>query len=517
MPPRFAALEITSLSTTESDIVSRLEEDINSLRVRNDELSASLASATAQLDWFKKQLFGSKSEKRLEVDPAVQERLFQEMNLPLPAVHEPEKEKITYERKKKQRGLDDANENGCGLRFGEDVPVQEIRIADPVLEDGSTDQLELVDERILYRLAQRQASYVVLKYIQPVHKRKDTGMLYTAVAPAAVLEKSIADVSFLAGMLVDKFCFHLPLYRQHQRLQQAGFQLSRTTLSNLVSRAIDLLRPITDALLENIIRSQVLAMDETPIKAGRKGKGKMRQAYIWPVYGEQDEIVFYYTSSRAHQNVEAILGKNFSGTLVSDGYAAYKEYAAKNSTVTHAQCWSHTRRNFIQAQEAEPQAVEEVLTIIGELYRHEAIMRDKGLTGEDKLNYRGRCSEPIVRAFWQWCESQCQRQDLLPSNPLSSALKYAMARRGELQVFLGDPDVPVDTNHLERGLRPIPMGRKNWLFCWTEIGADRVGVIQSLLTTCKLHGVDPYRYLVDVLQRVSQHPAKQVYDLTPRR
>ena len=134
----------------------------------------------------------------------------------------------------------------------------------------------------------------------------------------------------------------------------------------------------------------------------------------------------------------------------------------------------------------------------------------------------------MVRAFWEWCDQQCNTQsiryahgagsrlDLLPKDPLSKALKYAQSRHASLQVFLGDPAVPIDTNHLERSLRPIPMGKKNWLFCWTEIGAERVGIIQSLLVTCKLHGIDPYTYLVDVLQRISIHPASRVIELTPR-
>ncbi len=122
----------------------------------------------------------------------------------------------------------------------------------------------------------------------------------------------------------------------------------------------------------------------------------------------------------------------------------------------------------------------------------------------------------MVRAFWEWRDQQCHRPELLPKNPLSTALKYAQKRHTSLQVFLGDPEVPIDTNHLERSLRPIPMGKKNWLFCWTEIGAERVGVIQSLLVTCKLQGIDPYTYLVDVLQRISIHPASRVIELTPR-
>jgi len=154
--------------------------------------------------------------------------------------------------------------------------------------------------------------------------------------------------------------------------------------------------------------------------------------------------------------------------------------------------------------------------VIGALYRHEAIIRERALTGEQKLAYRSEHSEPIVNTFWRWCNQQCHRPELLPSNPLAKALKYAKARQVSLQVFLADPEVPIDTNHLERGLRPIPMGRRNWLFAWTEIGAERIGVIQSLLVTCRLQGVDPYTYLVDVLQRISEHPASQVIDLTPR-
>ena len=158
----------------------------------------------------------------------------------------------------------------------------------------------------------------------------------------------------------------------------------------------------------------------------------------------------------------------------------------------------------------------EALALIATLYRHEQTICEQQLEGENKLAYRSAHSEPIVQTFWRWCHDQCQRVDLLPSNPLSKALKYARARQASLQVFLSNPAVPIDTNHLERALRAIPMGRRNWLFCWTELGAKQVGIIQSLIATCKLHGVDVYTYLVDVLQRISQHPARDVIDLTPR-
>ena len=125
-------------------------------------------------------------------------------------------------------------------------------------------------------------------------------------------------------------------------------------------------------------------------------------------------------------------------------------------------------------------------------------------------------SKPLLERFFDWVDTQLQRQGLTPANPLTQALAYARERRAGLEVFLTDPDVPIDTNHLERALRVIPMGRKSWLFCWTELGAKHVGVVQSLIVTCRLHDIDPYTYLVDVLQRVAEHPVSRTAELTPR-
>ncbi len=494
--------------------VSTGTQSTAALLAENAALAEQVKSLTTQLDWFRRQLFGERSEKRLQIDPAVQADLLAGLGIEVtPRPPAEEKQKITYERKKSRK---DNCVNDQGLRFDETVPVETIHL-EPELEDAITpDQLERVSEKVSFRLAQRPGSYVVLKYVRPVFKRRDTADLISTPAPANVLEKSIADVSFLAGMLVDKFCYHLPLYRQHQRLGQCGIALSRATLTNLARRAIDLLEPVYVAQFEHIRKSRVLAMDETPIKAGRKKQGRMRQAYFWPIYGEAAEIAFSYSSSRAARQVREVLGENFEGTLITDGYEAYESYARKRPKMSHAQCWAHTRRYFDKAKAAEPEAAEQALALIGELYSQEKAIREKNLEGEAKLRHRTKHSEPVVAAFFAWCEQQCTRHDLVPSNPLSKALKYAMGRSDALRVYLGDPEVPIDTNHLERALRPIPMGRKNWLFCWTELGARQVGIIQSLLVTCRLQGINPYTYLVDVLQRISQHPASQVEELTPR-
>ena len=149
------------------------------------------------------------------------------------------------------------------------------------------------------------------------------------------------------------------------------------------------------------------------------------------------------------------------------------------------------------------------------IYKIEAELRERKLTGEAKQTHRLTHSKPRVEAFFEWVGQQLAQQGFTPSNPFIKALNYVRERRLGLEVFLTDPDVPLDTNHLERALRVIPMGRKSWLFCWTELGAKHVGIIQSLIVTCRLHGIDPYTYLVDVLQRVGQHPAARVWLSSP--
>jgi len=473
-----------------------------------------LEEVEAQLRWFKQQLFGAKSERRLPPPDASQLSLGEGLaeKAEREEVGTPVRAHVRHPRPKKPEDEDP------GLRFDDTVPVQRIVVADPALE-GLVEGIDytVVSEKKSYRLAQRPASYTVLEIVRPVVKLAKTGALSAPAAPASVLPGSYADVSLLAGMLVDKFRYHLPLYRQHQRLAAAGITVSRAALTSWVHRTGELLEPLYAAQLASILRGQVVAMDETPIRAGRKkGKpGKMKTGYFWPVYGDRDEVAFPFAPTRAHSHVEAILGE-FRGTLVSDGYEAYDRYQEKRDQVVHALCWAHTRRGFVKAEDVEPVRAAEALERIRKLYEIEHEVAARKLEGEAKLALRAKHSKLLVAEFFAWLRQELAEHALLPTNPFTKAAHYALERQAGLEVFLTDPDVPLDTNHLERALRPIPMGRKSWLFCWTELGAERVGQIQSLLSTCVLQGVDPYTYLVDVLQRIDTHPFSAVEQLTPR-
>jgi transposase len=471
-----------------------------------------------QLNWFKRQIFGQKSERRIVDDRNGQMSLGEAISPEQTAVPPtPVDRSVAAHTRRVTSKKPDSSDDTVPFFDATRVPVEVIEMAAPETEGLAAEEFEVISYRDSYRLAQRPGSYVVLNYRRPVIKLKATQAIVCAKAPTGVIEGSRADVSFIAGLLIDKFAYHLPLYRQHQRLGDCGITVSRPWLTQVCQQGVSLLEPIYEAQFASIRSSRVIAMDETPIKAGRGEPGKMKAAYFWPVYGQHDEVCFPFFESRRAEHVEQALGLTHAegAVLLSDGYSAYAHYAKKTG-ITHGQCWTHTRRGFFEAQDVEPEAAATALDFIGGLYAVEERIREQKLSAVKKLDYRLMHAKPIVEQFFAWVNQQFEAQGLLPSSPFTKALAYARERRSGLEVYLTDPDVPIDTNHLERALRVIPMGRKNWNFCWTELGAKHVGIMQSLIVTCRLHQIDPYDYLVDVLQRVGEHPANRVHELTPR-
>lgn len=497
------------------------EAILATLTQENKELREKIAVLVEQVEWFQKQLFGPKSEKRPANFPHQQLSLFTEEQLAAAKQLAPAPAPITVpEHSRKPRPGKKAfpdNVGASGLRFDSRVEIEEVVCPNPAIEGLGTDQYEIIGEEIADRLCQRASSYYVRRYKRAKVKLKGQDKITTAPAPPAVIPGSYADVSFLAGMIVDKILFHLPLYRIHQRLVNGGICVARGTLTNYVHAIGDLLQPVFQVLMESILRSELLSMDETPIKAGLdRKKRKMNQGYLWGLYGDQDEVAFEFFPSRKHVTVEKILGQSFSGVLLTDDYKAYSKYAAKYDTVTQALCWSHTRRYFIASEGAEPQKSAQAIRLFQELYSVERQIREKGLSGDEKLRYREQHSTRIVDEIFGWLKEQLAAMEALPTSPFTKACAYAIDNEKGLRQFLNNPATPLDTNHLERANKVVAMGKKNWLFCSTEIGAEYLGILYSLLYTARLQDIDPYMYLVDILPRVESCPTEDLYSLTPR-
>ena len=241
----------------------------------------------------------------------------------------------------------------------------------------------------------------------------------------------------------------------------------------------------------------------------------MKQSYFWPFYGDQGEIVFLFSASRSRQLLDSAL-ETFKGTILCDGYGAYESFSLKVAPdrVELAQCWVHCRRKFIEAEKQNPKYATPVLNLIAKLYEIESQLREA--SPETRLARRQTHSAPIVAEIINHVNQIICREPLVPSDLFVKAAKYLLKRKSELSLYLTNPDLPMDTNHIERQIRSVAIGRKNWMFCFTEVGAHISGILYSLIASCRLADVDPYDYLVDVLQRISIHPISDVHLLTPK-
>ena len=478
-------------SLTKKELIAR----VCSLEERTEDLER-------QLEWFRRQIFGKKSEKLSLPHP---KQLALGEYKPVETLPEPSVTIKSYERKKRN-GIEFVDEKSL-LKFDKRVPVEEKELQHPEIKDLKPDEYEVIGEEVTHRLAQRPGSYVVIRYRRKKIKVKDKIIVSRLPAPARVIEKSVAEVSFLAGLSIDKFKYHLPLYRQHKRLEAAGVHINRMTLTNLVHRTAELLEPVYRSIQSSILSSDTITMDETPLKVGKDpNKRQMKQGYLWALYGDKGELAFHFSPSRSGKVVREVL-EQFEGTLLTDGYSVYEKHAAMREEVLHAQCWAHARRKFFEAKDKEPELSEKALSFITELYR---------LEKEHGARKREEYSKEVVDNFFIWLKDILNKHALLPSSPFSKAAYYAVKRENALRVFLSDPKLPLDTNHVERQIRPVALGRKNWMFHWTEVGAEKAAILQSIIASCELQNVDPFTYLVDVLQRIEIHPMINIHLLTPR-
>jgi transposase len=355
-----------------------------------------------QVAWFQRQIFGQKSERRLPEQESIQGTLGELFEI-VPDDGPPAKKSriAAHEREHKNKHQIDKGDESALFFDDAKVPVEVIAVPNPDVAGVDPADYEVIGEKVSHRLAQRPGSYVILKYVRPVIKLRATQALSCPPAPVGVIEGCRADVSFIAGMIIDKFAYHQPLYRQHVKLQDAGINVSRAWVTKLMPASVSLIEPIYDAQVDSVRLSRVVVMDETPIKAGRAGPGKMKAAYFWPVIGEQDEICFLYYPSRVAKHIEDALGltRPNGAVLQSDGYSAYAHYAKKTG-ITHAQCWAHSRRKIYDARDIEPAHADQALDAIAALYKVEQQIRNDGLTGQAKRECRQEQSKPVLDDFF---------------------------------------------------------------------------------------------------------------------
>jgi transposase len=383
-----------------------------------------------------------------------------------------------------------------------------------------TGLLHRIGEDVSERLDIVPAQFRVLVTRRPKYAcRACEGAVVQAPAPARLIEGGLPTEATVAHVLVSKYADHLPLYRQAQIYARQGIALDRSTLADWVGRAAWHLRPVHERLLEHIRSSTKIFADETTAPVLDPGRGRTKTGQLWayarddrPFGGADPPIAIYvYAQNRKSEQPIAHLA-GFCGVLQVDGYAGYRALAQKNS-VRLAFCWSHVRRRFYELAAAGPAPIaSEALEHIGALY---AIEKDiRGRDPDERRATRQQKSRLILDAFEPWLREKLAL--ISQKTKLAEAIRYALSRWDGLTRFVDDGRVEIDSNVVERVIRPIALNRKNALFAGSDRGGENWAMVASLIETCKLNGVDPQAYMADVLTKiVNGHLASKLDELMP--
>ncbi|MET0687795.1 MAG: IS66 family transposase [Methyloceanibacter sp.] len=379
--------------------------------------------------------------------------------------------------------------------------------------------LHRIGEDVSERLDIVPAQFRVIVVRRPKYAcRSCEDIVVQAPAPARLIEGGLPTDGTVAQVLVSKYADHLPLYRQAQIYARQGVPLDRSTLADWVGRAAFLLRPVHERLLASLKQSPKLFADETTAPVLDPGRGRTKTGQLW-AYARDDRpwggtdppgVAYVYAPDRtAERPITHLAG--FRGVLQVDGYEGYKALA-KGGGVRLAFCWSHARRPFYELAGGAAPIATEALTRIASLYRIESEIR--GRSAEERCAVRRQRSRPILEALELWLREKLAL--VSQKSKLAEAIRYALNRWTGLTLFLEDGKIEIDSNVVERSIRPLALNRKNALFAGSDKGAEHWAVIASLVETCKLNAVEPTAYLTDVIGRiVNGHPQRRIDDLLP--
>jgi transposase len=388
---------------------------------------------------------------------------------------------------------------------------------------GCGKPMQRIGEDVAEKLDYQPGVFTVERHVRGKWVCRCCEKIIQAPVPAHVIDKGIPTAGLLAHLLVAKFMDHLPLYRQEHIFERAGHLIARSTLAQWVGECGAQLQPLVQALADELRRHVVLHADETPVamlKPKHLRDGKTHKAYIWSYCttsaNPTKAVVFEFSETRSGENVREFLRLDspnaWQGTLVTDGFSGYTATTTKG--VTSAQCMAHSRRKFNDLWANHRSEVgRKALRYYQSLFRIEREIED--LPSDERRRIRQRKSRRVLVVFRRWLLAQRQ---LVPTGSATmKAIDYSLKRWKELTRFVDDSDVPISNNWVENHIRPIALGRANWLFAGSLRAGKRAAAIMSLLHSARINGHDPYAYFKDVLERLPTHPASRIDELLPHR
>ena len=481
------------------------------LQKENAELRCEVTYLKEQLAWFKRQIFGRKSER------TVSDLNQQQLELTgLETAHTAEEEKTetvpAHQRRKPNRSGQDA------IKLDPDIPVRTTVLDIPEEEKICKETglpLVKIGEEVSHKLAHEPGSYYVKEIIRPKYAspgRPEAGII-TALLPDSIVSKCQADDSLLAEIVTQKFANHMPLYRIAEQMRRDGVGISRKLLSQWVVRCGLALKPLYEVMVRFILEGENIFIDESPVKL--QAKEKCEAAYMWVIVGGDSSNpayrVYDFRKDRCHDHVIDILQK-YRGGLHSDKYGAYQRLAEKKM-ITWFPCWSHIRRKFFEAESGDFPLREWVLRKIRYLFMLEKIAWAR--SSEERLRIRGEKEALIIDELIEKIKNRLTQGVLLPKSKFREALGYFCGLIPYLKNYTKHAFARLDNNVAERAIRPLAIGRKNWLFFGSEDGGEAGAILLSFVQTCRGLGVNPREYLEDMFRRLMGHNAQKLEELLP--
>ena len=459
-----------------------------------------------ELDQLKRLVFGSRHERFVPSTP--QEQLALGLNIAQAEPVAPSIQTIEYTREKKETTEKIATGR---MKLPASLPREQV-IIEPT-EDVTG--WKKIGEEITEELERIPGKLFVKQYIRPKYARPNGEGIVIGELPSRPIEKGIAGPGLLAQIIIDKYTDHLPIYRQIQRFEREGIKLPASTLTDWISATCTLLEPLYEVHRKLVLNSDYLQVDETPIKVLDKDKkGTTHRGYHWVYHAPQERLVLFdYREGRGREGPQECL-KDFKGYLQTDGYVVYEDFANK-SGVTLLSCLAHARRKFDEAKDNDLAKASYVLTEIQKLYALERQVKEDELSDDALYQLRQQQAVPILNNLKVWMLENYKT--VLPQSTIGQALYYSLQRWDKLSRYTTDGRLKIDNNLVESAIRPVAIGRKNYLFAGSHNGARRAAMLYSFLGTCKINHVNPFDWLRDVLIRIPEHPVNKLELLLPNK
>ena len=488
----------TPLST---DVIN--QDYIQISKLEYERLLADNTYLKHQLSQLKRLIFGSKSERFIP-SASNQLGLFTEDHSQ--EAIPPTKQINSYTRTGKK-----VKKAAVRLPLASHLPRVEEVIEPENLEQGSVK----IGEEITEVLEYTPSKVYVRKIVRPKYALPQQQGIAIAELPSLILAKSNIGPGLLAHIFVSKFVDHLPFYRQIQILKRQGVVLANSTMSNWFTNAASQLEVLYQVHKQQILQSDYLQADESPIKVQDSHKqGHLHTGYHWVFHAPvQGLVLFEYAPSRATKVPQHIL-QEFKGTLQTDGYKAYQQLNTKYPIKLLA-CMAHARRYFEKALDNDHSRASYMLEQIQQLYNIERKLKQRSITNTKTIKrYRSLYAKPVLEHLHLWMQQEYPK--VLPKSTIGKAFAYSLNLWSKLSGYILDGIYRIDNNLIENTIRPLALGRKNYLFAGNHNAAQNAAMIYSFFATCKMNEINPYLWLHDVFKRLPEHKANKLHQLLPQ-